>query len=394
MNVAEHVVEEPIEAAELAPEPALLGAPSWWPTDDPPLPIRIVWGGITFGFGAVGLLAGLATLAMIPVLQFMTLGWLLEAEGRVGRGGGLRGALPGLAKVARIGSAIIGCLIVSLPFLLLRGYRLDALLLDPASSLSASLGTAQLVVGLLTAAYALLAIGAGGGKLNTFLRPIHNLGWLADRIQDRASPAEAWRSGVEFLRDCRLPYYLSLGTRGFVAAGIWLAIPTALLVLGGKVPPVALLGLLALIVVIPYVVVAQARLAAEDDFGAAFRLGEIRRRAHRAPLATAIAVVATLGLALPLYLFKIELLPRDALWLPAVFFVVALLPGRLLAGWAHARGARTGRAPWLLRLIGLGVTVPAAGVYVFFVFVSQYFSWSGAASLFAHHAFLLPVAFY
>src|SRR5262245_45402204 len=114
----------------------------------------------------------------------------------------------------------------------------------------------------------------------------------------------------------------------------------------------------------------------------------------RAPLATAFALVVTLALALPLYLFKIELLPRDALWLPAAVFIVAMLPPRLLAGWAHARGGREGRAHWLWRLLGLGVALPAAATYVFFLFFSQYFSWNGSAGLYAQHAFLLPVAFY
>src|SRR5690606_28815871 len=120
--------------------------------------------------------------------------------------------------------------------------------------------------------------------------------------------------------------------------------------------------------------------------GAAFELREVRRRIARAPLVHAVALVVTLGLALPLYLLKIEHIPRDALWLPALFFVSAAVPGRLLAGWAYARGAREGRAHPALRLVGAAVALPAGAVYVFVLFFSQFFSWYGATSLFAQHA--------
>jgi hypothetical protein len=155
-----------------------------------------------------------------------------------------------------------------------------------------------------------------------------------------------------------------------------------------------LLGIPLMCVFLPYALMAQARLAVENDVRAAFDVVEIRRRIARAPFAVALALIVTLGLALPLYAFKIEVLPRDALWLPAVFFLLLAVPGRLLAGVAHHRGSREGRGHWFLRLVGLGLTLPAGFFYVFFVFVNQYFGWSGATGLYAQHAFLVPVAFY
>jgi hypothetical protein len=192
----------------------------------------------------------------------------------------------------------------------------------------------------------------------------------------------------------RVPHYLGLGAQGLVAGFVWLALPTGLLALGGKNPLLALIGALLLVVVLPWLLAAQARLASEGRFGAAFELREVRRRIARAPLAHAAALVLVLGLALPLYLLKIEPVPRDALWLPAMVFIVAALPGRVASGWAYARGAREGKAHPALRLVGLAVALPAAGAYVFVLIFSQLFSWYGGLSLFAHHAFLLPVAFY
>jgi hypothetical protein len=240
---------------------------------------------------------------------------------------------------------------------------------------------------------ALVAL-ARGGRFVTFFRPLSNLLWTVRALARGPVVRPAVQATVAWLRALRLPHYLALGAQGFVAGALWLAVPTGLVALGGRAPGLALLGALALVLVLPWLVSAQARVAAEGRFGAAFELGEVRRRIARAPLASAVALVVTLGLALPLYLLKLEVPPRDALWLPALVYLVALFPGRVLAGWAHARGARAGRAHPALRLAGAAVALPAAGFYVFALFFSQFFDWNGAPGLFAQHAFLLPLAFY
>src|SRR5262249_52844529 len=55
----------------------------------PANPILRVWFGFTsvceWLFGAVAIIVGLAILAALPVLQFLSLGYLLEAGGRVAR---------------------------------------------------------------------------------------------------------------------------------------------------------------------------------------------------------------------------------------------------------------------------------------------------------------------
>src|SRR5262245_52943118 len=62
--------------------------------------LRRVWfafrGACEWLFGAASLTVGLAFLAAIPVAQFLTLGYLLEAAGRVGRSGRLRDGFPGV----------------------------------------------------------------------------------------------------------------------------------------------------------------------------------------------------------------------------------------------------------------------------------------------------------
>lgn len=349
--------------------------------------------GWTFLCGAVGLVLGLSVIAAIPVLQLATLGWFLEAEGRIGRTGSARGALPGVDTAARLGAALLGLLLVSLPWLVLNGYLQDARLLDPSSDVTRGLTRATWLVGVASAAHAGVAL-ARGGRFLFFVRPLSNWLWAVRAIAAGPALEPTWRRAVASVQGLRVPHYLGLGAQGLVAGFAWLALPTALLALGGANPLLALLGALLLVVILPWLLAAQARLASEGRFGAAFELREVRRRIARAPLANAVALVLVLGLALPLYLLKIEPVPRDALWLPAVFFIVAALPGRVASGWAYARGAREGRAHPLLRVLGLAVALPAAGAYVFVLVFSQLFSWYGGVSLFAHHAFLLPVAFY
>jgi hypothetical protein len=98
--------------------------------------------------------------------------------------------------------------------------------------------------------------------------------------------------------------------------------------------------------------------------------------------------------AIPLYLLKIEMVPREAAWLPALVFVAFLAPARLLSGWAYARSSRREHARhWLFRWMGRIAIIPAAALYVLVVFAAQYTSWGGTWSLFEQHAFLLPVPF-
>ena len=98
--------------------------------------------------------------------------------------------------------------------------------------------------------------------------------------------------------------------------------------------------------------------------------------------------------AIPLYLLKIEMVPREAAWLPSLLFVGFLFPARLACGWAYARGApaRTARH-WVWRGMGRLGMVPDRRLYVLIVFLAQYTSWGGVWSLYEQHAFLLPVPF-
>lgn len=381
-----------IAAPEGGPEPAPEGAP---PAAQPTFlqRLRQLWDGLwVFLIGGFGLLSALSIVAAIPVLQFATLGWLMEAEGRLARGEGWRGLLPGLRKAVPWGAGLLGCGLLAIPFLVLRSYTTDAQILDPSSSTAVTLARVTLGYGVVAGLYGALALAAGRGKLWSFVRPFHNMAVLLRALVD--PEVSLRRDFVSYVTSLRPGHYLKLGLMGFLVAAAWLGPPTLLLAANKRFPGLALLGALGLILVLRPALVAQARVAQEGRLKAGFELWAIRANIRRAPFSTALALVLTLGLALPLYLLKIELLPRDALWLPAGFFLLALWPGRVAAGWAQSRACQEGVSHWILRLVGLGIALPSAGTYVFFVFFNQFFGWRGAGALFAHHAYLLPVSFY
>jgi hypothetical protein len=181
--------------------------------------------------------------------------------------------------------------------------------------------------------------------------------------------------------------------RAYAGAFVWLAVPTTLIAVGRK-GIVALMGGLLLVAVLVYLPFLQIHFAVHDRFRRMFALEEVRDLHQRAPLAFSFALLSSLLLALPLYLLKIELVPRDALWLPAAVFIATIFPCKLLTAWAYHRGLirespRHGVWIWASRIAMVGVAI----VYAFVVFLTQYTGWHGVLGLYEHHAFLLPVPF-
>src|SRR5262249_51216556 len=186
---------------------------------------------------------------------------------------------------------------------------------------------------------------------------------------------------------------------GFAAASAWLLIPVTWIALAhAKAPAAPLVGFLGAVLlglVLIYLPFLQVRMAATNRFAQAFNVLAVRRDFRKAPWAFAFAFVVTLLFALPLYLLKIEVVPKEAAWLPGLVFIAFIFPARLLTGWAMGRAARR-RTPrhWFFRWSGRLPFVPAAALYVLIVFFTQYTSWHGVWSLYEQHAFLVPVPFF
>jgi hypothetical protein len=406
----------PVQEEELVPFAVLVERRSFFHRVGADL--GAIWYGITsfceWVFGAICLMLGLALLASLPGLQFLALGYFLEVGGRIGRTGRLRDGFIGIRKAARVGGIVLGITLVLLPLqVVVAPLAHSARIIDPHGSIARRWGLGLTALSVLAALHIAVACSRGG-RLRWFLWPFTNPIWLVRRLLRGGYYNEA-RDGVwNFVVSLHLPYYFWLGLRGFAGAFLWLAVPATLIALGRLIPLspalgkaggglgflVGMTGAVMLMVVLPYVPLLQVHFAVQNRFRALFDVRSVRDRFKRAPWAYAFAVVIALLFAVPLYLFRIEITPREAGGVPfflsliSLVFVVFIFPARLLAGWAYGRAGRRERPRhWFFRWTGWVWLPPAVAFYVLVVWLSQYTSWEGIGSLYEQHAFLLPVPF-
>lgn len=361
-------------------------------------PIKAVGWMIQAAFGIASLIFLLAVLAVIPIVNFFALGYLLEAEARVARTGKLRYAFHMIDVAPRVGSIVLGFWLWLIPLRLLAGFAGDATVISPGSQSAAVLRILTLISAVLVGFHLLLAL-ARGGSLSCFFRPLKNLTWFVPRIRS----GEYWVQAEQHLRSYfhgfRLKHHFLLGFKGFAGALLWLVPPTLLFAAanssqGGRII-LTILGGFGLVFVFGWMPFLQANLAAQNRWKA---IGD-RRAAQRvwshAPIAAFIAVLLTFALALPLNLLKVRLLPEDAMWVATLVFIVSIFPARIATGWAYSRGMRPDkpRARWWLRWGMRLLSIAALMFYTLILFFVQDISEHGKLALFEHHAFLLPVPF-
>jgi hypothetical protein len=351
-----------------------------------------VYSCINWLFGFATLLLGLAVLASIPVFQFLTLGYLLESSGRVARSGRIRDGFIGVRTAARFGGIAIGAFVLWLPLYGMSYMAERARIIDPNARITRQWETWLLFM---TVIYGLHVLAAclRDGRLRSFFWPL-NLFWLIRRVfQDnmvRVARDSLWKTTTSL----RLPFYFWLGLRGFLGAFLWLLIPVALLGQSHRLAALGVLGGFLLGLVVLYLPFLQTRFARDGKLRAFLQLQAVRRDYRFAPFAFAVALSMHLLSAIPLYLLKIELIPRDLMYLEGLIFLAFIFPSRLLDGWAYSRSTRRSTSRfWLLLWICRLSVIPAIVAYVLMVFTSQHLGWNGVSSLFEQHAFLLPVPF-
>ena len=408
-------------------------------------PMRI-WYGLCWGlewlFGLASVIGWLAVLAAVPIVNFISLGYLLEASGRVAQSSRLRDGFIDMPKYARIGSLVAGTwLWLWLPRLL-SSYATDAWLIDPGSASAGAWRIGQIVMTTLVIGHILLAWYSGGrlrhffwpflapfqlaakvlfgGIIGPILRPA--ITWLSPKLAEDlyvARPLSTWfppailwagirrgrmyaeaRDAVwDFVVSLRLPQQFWLGLRGFAGAIAWLILPSLMMMFGtsGQGPGsilIGYLGTLGLAIVLLFLPFLQTHFAAENRLAAMFEVGRVTRQFIRAPIAFWFALTVTLLFALPLYLLKIEPPPRDLWWTLTIFFILFIYPARLATGWAVGRARKRIRPRFILSgLFAWAAAMPVIVFYLLILFFTQYTSFLGPASLLEQHAFLLPVPF-
>ena len=388
----------------MAPVPAVESAerPEGWELGPPPHPLRhplraFGWA-VTLVAGFVALVLLVAILAAVPVLNLVALGWMLEAEGRVARSGRLRDGLPWLGVVPRLGAVAIGIWAWLVIVRLVAAAADDAAIVAPGSAAAAAWSRARVGVTVAVGLH-LAATLAAGPSLAAFVRPLRNLRRVVAGLRD----GSLWRSATTGLG--RLVEVLSpvatfrLGLGGFLGGLAWVAAPTLLFAASRfsdrpGAPLVSLVGGLVLAAVLMWVPFLQARYAATGRASAFLELGAVREWFRRAPIAMLAALILLLGLTLPLYLLKVVVPPRDAIWLLTPLFVALILPGRLAVGWAAARANARPRRAWLATRAVAGVAAwVAVTTYLAVLFLVPVLDALGNFVLFDHHAVLLPTPF-
>lgn len=344
-------------------------------------------------FGFASIVVTLAVLSAVPILNFLSLGYLLQVSGNVARSGRFRCGFIGLKKAAKAGSLICGTWLVLWPVRIVSGFWQDAELIAPGGPAASSWRNGMIVLTVFTVVHIAWA-WIRGGKLRHFFwpAPFAFIRWMRHPKNFDAMGAAV----LNYVEGLRLKHYFWLGARGFVGGLCWLIGPVSILIVASFLPPgggalLSLVGSLGLFIVVLYLPFLQAHFALENRWGAMFELGTVRQMFRRAPIAFWLALFITLLFALPLYLLKVELTPKEVAWLPGLFFVMFIFPARMLTGWAVSR-ARSREAPrfvlfrWGMRL----AAIPVVGFYVAFVYLSQFYSWDGVYSLLEQHAFMVP----
>src|SRR4051812_13641505 len=142
-------------------------------------------------FGLASLLGCLAAVAAVPVLNFIVLGYLLEASGSVAKSGRIRDGFIDIGKFARIGSLVAGTWLCLLLPRLVSSLATDAWLIDPGGAAAAGWRAAQIACTVLVIAHILLA-WYSGGRLRHFFWPLLAPFQLASRLLCVSFPRSAW----------------------------------------------------------------------------------------------------------------------------------------------------------------------------------------------------------
>jgi len=349
--------------------------------------------------GIAFLIGLLATLAAVPGLSLLALGYMLAAEAEVARSGQLRKACPLLPISTRTGTILLMVGLFLLPIWLTSSLAAAHGVIAQSSPVAPNpqrtfLGVLQVVIFLHLAASI-----ACGGSVWCFVRPIRNLRRLKQGFQDGS-----WKESVnrwsEWLIDVFRPWtHLVLAIKATIGAIIWLFLPTAMLALSTQpheepvVPAlISVVGGILLIPVASWLPLLQAHQAATGRFRDIFDVRAVKNIIVRVPFHWAIATVLLYAAAVPLYLTKVRLIADDAIWLLTPLFIVLIYPTRLMFGWVYARGRqRPEPARRLVRWPVKLVMIPALAAYAGILFVTPLISEAGRAAIFENHAFLLPI---
>ncbi len=170
---------------------------SWWRR-------LLYWVGsvLDWFFGFIAIVGGVALLSVVPVLNFLSLGYLLEVSGRVAKTGKLRSGFVGIRKASVIGSAVVGVWVMILPVRFAFGMWRDAEMIAPGSAPATGWRIGLIVISVLALLHIVWACVRGGRPWHFFWpAPIRFWKWMGE-------PGELWYIGrglSAYVRELDIP---------------------------------------------------------------------------------------------------------------------------------------------------------------------------------------------
>lgn len=338
----------------------------------------------------------LAFVAAIPVVQLIALGYMLQAAGRLARGEPWHRSLPGLRLAGRVTAFGLWATLFWLPVWLATDVSYSVQLLRPDSFQASAW---RIGASLIASAWVVWVAWAAmrGGRARHFLWP------QPVRFAVRIWRPSTWSRAADDLWELTGRLHLVslwwLGLRAAIGALIWIAIPVSMMIIGLRADElnvaglVGLIGALSLTWVMLHLPLLQTRLAESNRMAEMFNVREVRRRFRYAPWAITISLTMLLALCIPLWLLRIEATPEQLTWLPSLFFVGLMFPGKLAIGAALGYANRRPLPRhWSLRWSARVFCGVAALSYVGTLYIAQFVAWQGIYVMYFQHAVLVPVA--
>ena len=356
------------------------------------------WPAATLGatWNLLSLTVLLAVVAAIPIVQLVSLGYLLRAAANLSAGQAWRTALPGVRLAGRIATFAMLTALLWVPVWLVTDLSYSVQLLRPNTAQAAAWRGAAFLIAFVWLTWITWAAMRGGRWWHLLWpRPIRCLKQIWRPSTWNKAADDLW-SLFERTRCIELWW---LGLRAAVGALIWLTIPASMMIIGLRADElkiagiIGLIGALSLTWVMLFLPFLQILMAERDRFQEIFNVREVRKRFRHAPLAMAFSLIALFSLSIPLYLLRIEATPDQLTWLPSLFFVGLMFPSKLALGAAMGYGARRPKPRnfamrWSARLL----CVAASLAYVGALYIAQFIAWQGIYVMYFQHAVLVPVA--
>ncbi len=369
-------------------------------TERRPLWKKLVWNWPLAGLGGawnvMSLTVLLAIVAAIPLVQLISLGYLLKAAANLSAGRAWSTAFPGVRLAGRIATFAMLTALLWLPVWLVTDLSYSVQLLRPGTAQAAAWRIAAFVVASVWLVWVTWA-AMRGGRWWHLMWP-SPIGFVKQiwRPTTWSKAADDLWALFERTRSLELWW---LGLRAAVGALVWLAIPVTMMIIGLRAerleiaPLIGLIGALSLTWIMLLLPFQQILVAERNRFAEIFNIREVRRRFNHAPLAMGLSLIALYALAIPLYLLRIEATPEQLTWLPSLFFVAIMFPSKLALGAAMGYGARRPKPRhitlrWPVKLLCMAGSL----TYVGALYIAQFVAWQGVYVMYFQHAVLVPVA--